>query len=232
MAHKPALEWIAEYWKEPLKALLSLDLAQLRRMAESIRGAHSPAPASKTSFVDLVATQVDAVAAEELKPVVQMIVDLEMTRAEELIAPQEFAEAIVEVCRRDADLKDVLAGRGEAAWESITSILGDMFSNPETLGIVSKGSDIVYQNERNYYRARILTDLRPVFGDSPDAPPKAFVAQHTLKIGYSIRGDFRNFFIALDSSDLDKLKEVVDRALKKDRSLREFMASKAMRVFE
>ncbi len=230
MAHKPALEWIVDYWKEPLKALLSLELAQLRRMAESIRGAHSTA--SKTSFVDLVATQVDAGAAEQLKPVIQMIVDLEMTRAEELIAPQEFAAAIVEVCRRDADLEAGLPDRGEPEWGSITSILGDMFSNPETLGTISKGSDIVYQNERNYYRARILTDLRPVFGDSPDSPPKAFVAQHTLKIGYSIRGEFRNFFIALDSSDLDRLKEVVDRAIRKDRSLREFIASKDMRVFE
>lgn len=230
MARKPSLTWITEYWKEPLKLLLSLDLEHLQAMAESIRGAVDST--SKTLFVESVSARVDASNPERLKPVVRMLVDLEMTRAEDFIAPKMFAEAVVEVGRTDEDLRNELPNHSDSDWDKVVSVVSEFFSCPDTLGAVSKGSDIVFQNERIFYRARILTELRPVFGDSPETPPKAFVVQHTLRIHYSSQSETRSIYFALDSEDLKNLTETLDRAIKKDRTLRSHIQSNNMIIFD
>jgi hypothetical protein len=74
--------------------------------------------------------------------------------------------------------------------------------------------------ERLYCDAKILSDIRPVFGDKPTVRPVGAVVTHTLRIGYHLGGDHREFHIILDVQDLEALKVAVDRAQAKDKTLR------------
>jgi hypothetical protein len=75
------------------------------------------------------------------------------------------------------------------------------------------------EHENTWQSARILTDLRPVFGPTPTDPPVAVVLIHNLRIAYRKGGRLQEFFVAMDSNDLKALQGAVERAVKKESSL-------------
>jgi hypothetical protein len=74
--------------------------------------------------------------------------------------------------------------------------------------------------ERAFCDARILTDLRPIFGGEVDAP-KAMIIVHTLKLSYhdAATGKHEELFVAIDDEDIEKLKRILERAERKAKSL-------------
>jgi hypothetical protein len=85
-----------------------------------------------------------------------------------------------------------------------------------------KGRDLQTEDERTFCRARILTDLRPVFGEDIEEGPKGMVIMHHLKLGFHQDGPNHNdFHLSMDSEDLQTLKSVIERAEAKAKSLRE-----------
>ena len=75
-------------------------------------------------------------------------------------------------------------------------------------------------HENSFCDAKILTDLRPVFGASAEVQPEGIVVTHTLKLEYhDDRGAHRKFYVALNQDDLETLRNVLERADKKANSL-------------
>ena len=64
-----------------------------------------------------------------------------------------------------------------------------------------------------------MTDVRPVFGSDTKAPPAAAVLVHMLDLSYQKDGDIKHLYIAMDSMDIDTLRETLDRAETKAESL-------------
>ena len=46
------------------------------------------------------------------------------------------------------------------------------------------------------------------------------VVVHNLKIAYRTSSEYREFFVALDTLDVQALRDILDRALEKEKSLR------------
>jgi hypothetical protein len=93
----------------------------------------------------------------------------------------------------------------------------------ESLTLAARAFDIVSEHERGFHDARILTDIRPVFGRVASEGPHAavIVASASLKIDFhATTGAIESYFFALDPSDLVRLRVVVDRALDKTKTLR------------
>lgn len=87
--------------------------------------------------------------------------------------------------------------------------------------------------ERQYCCGRILTDVRAAFADDPSVPPTAMTILHTLRIGYfDDSAEHREFYLALDNDDLSKLRELIDRALIKSKTLEALLAKAECRLFE
>jgi hypothetical protein len=96
--------------------------------------------------------------------------------------------------------------------------------NLECLSLAARAYDIVTEYERVFHDARILTDLRPVFGSDTSDGPKAALLISTLKIDFHPPdGSLDSHFFALDHADLLRLRATVDRALSKHQSLREMV---------
>ena len=91
------------------------------------------------------------------------------------------------------------------------------------LTVQAKARDLQLEHAHVFINGRIVTDLRPVFRDGPEEPPSAMVLFHTLKLSYFDRqreGERSTFYIALDESDLIALKDLLDRAENKSKTLR------------
>jgi len=94
--------------------------------------------------------------------------------------------------------------------------------NAEVFGLVAKAHDLVTEDERTFCHARILTDLRPVFGSIVEDGPKAMIVMHTLKLAFHQQGsrdDHGEFYVTLDADDLRSLRKIIDRAEAKAQSL-------------
>lgn len=67
--------------------------------------------------------------------------------------------------------------------------------------------------------ARILTDIRPLFAPDLKAAPTAALVVHTLRISYHQGSELKQFYVAMDSEDIQALKNTLDRAESKAENL-------------
>jgi elongation factor P hydroxylase len=95
-----------------------------------------------------------------------------------------------------------------------------------TLGVASRAAILKREYERKFCTARILTDARPVYVDSPSSPPSAMMIMHNLRITFhDDTGEMREVYIAMDDDDLMTLRGLVDRAEEKTKSLQSVFAT-------
>jgi hypothetical protein len=90
--------------------------------------------------------------------------------------------------------------------------------NIDALRIASKAEALRQDYPCTFYDAKIITDVRPVFAEPEDRPVGAAIT-HTLKIIYHEGTEHKEFFVAMDATDLDKMKGLVHRAVTKATSL-------------
>ncbi len=106
--------------------------------------------------------------------------------------------------------------------------LEELLSLDESLGVTTRALGVMVEHEHVWQSGRILTDLRPVFGADATEAPKAAVLIHNLRIAYRDGAHIKEFFVALDTEDLDQLRRVLERAFDKEASLRQLAAKIAL----
>lgn len=92
------------------------------------------------------------------------------------------------------------------------------------LDTVSKAARVLYDHERVFTGARVLTDVRAVFGADVEKDPVGTVIVEMLRIQYQEHGEEKNFYVAMDPSDLSEFRETLDRADKKTQTLRSVLS--------
>jgi hypothetical protein len=93
----------------------------------------------------------------------------------------------------------------------------------DRFNVFAKAKRLQRDGERLYCDAKILSDIRPVFGAKPTTRPTGAVITHTLKVAYHEGGEHKEFHIVLDAIDLDELVSVILRAYDKDKTLRKLL---------
>jgi hypothetical protein len=126
-------------------------------------------------------------------------------------------------------LKDK-AGWSSTDWSLFRKRLERLF-NIESLSVSAKAVLLQLENERRYHEARVLTDLRPVFGADPSQPPKAAIISHALRLAYHDNSnEIKEFYISLDSIDISEFIQVLVRAQEKEQTLSTFLDAVRLRV--
>lgn len=90
------------------------------------------------------------------------------------------------------------------------------------ISIAAKAMSLLIEQERIFCDARILSDIRPVFGASLDSASAALLT-HTLNINFHQAGDHKEFYVALTTTELQTLKKTIERAEKKSEALKAFV---------
>lgn len=103
----------------------------------------------------------------------------------------------------------------------------------KALATTAGALELLTQHERNYQTARVVTDIRPVFADDVHDRPEGAVIVDTLQLQTWDRGGRAEMLaVAMDETDLRELREVIDRALAKTDTLREFLAEQDIACFQ
>ncbi len=98
--------------------------------------------------------------------------------------------------------------------------------NLRLIRLSAAANDLSFDHENIYRRARILTEIRPIF-DEPAENIEGAVIAHSLRLLYQTTGGPREMTIALDEMDVVQLAEQCDRALRKSDVARRLMIETA-----
>lgn len=102
-----------------------------------------------------------------------------------------------------------------------------------SFNVSARATDLLYEHEHTVHGPmRVLTDIRPIFGADPEGVPEGAVIAHTLKISYHEGRRVREFFVALDSEQVDELIGVLERASLKAGSLKRMLADTPITYIE
>jgi hypothetical protein len=161
-------------------------------------------------FVNEVAPKLAFVSQSE--KVIQALVALNVTRAHSEPPVSDLVNDVLDALEEGK--AGSLGDRRASAQKRLTQLL-----TITRLAITTKAIHLQIDHERLLASVRILTEARPVFGTNVNAPPDAVLITHTLKLSYYQDGKPIDFYVALDSDDILKLKEALERAQTKAVSL-------------
>lgn len=203
---------IPEPIRKTLAQIASLNENQVKELLDSLR---ATAPAVyRADVISSVIQRVQSLPPSAIEEIVEALFGLSVGQFGSEVSMLEFVE----------DVAGVLPESEGEKRELFKQRLKDLL-DAGCLRVGAKAYDLIFEHEHNYLSARVLTDLRPVFGESPDAAPIGAMIVHTLKINYVQASQHQTFFVALDARDIKKLTETLERAKSKASSLKTMLAS-------
>ncbi|NTW88518.1 MAG: hypothetical protein HGB26_05200 [Desulfobulbaceae bacterium] len=114
-------------------------------------------------------------------------------------------------------------------WQEKTPTIKKLLSI-DSIIIAVKALDLSYDYANLFQSAKILTDIRPIFGD--DLEVRASVISFTIRMYYDDLEESKNISIALDEKDIKSLIKTCERALGKAEKAKQFMiASNIKKTF-
>ncbi|MFN0106141.1 MAG: hypothetical protein ACKV2U_29130 [Bryobacteraceae bacterium] len=195
-----------------ITTIKELSAASLGKFVTALEDA--PPVADPRQMAEHIAKQIPALAVERLTAVLRTLYMLYHVRELSGVKPSRFLDDLIDGIRNNSALKVT-----ERDISKLRSIL-EKLMGIDTLSTISKAARLHRDGERLYRSAKILSDIRPIFGRDPSVRPVGAVLTHTLKVGYHEGSEHREFHLILDSDDLAALDEVVRRAQTKDKTLR------------
>ena len=130
----------------------------------------------------------------------------------------EFVDGISSAARRQIRLDDETQKINK---EQLASNLVKLLRHDDSLGVTAKALNVMIDHEHIFRSSRIMSDFRPVFGNTVESKPIAATIVHMMRIDHSNQtGRSDSITIAMDANDLRELQRMLDRAVKKEASLR------------
>lgn len=191
--------------------------------AEDLREALGQAPStlSPRKLLDAVSGEANSVPPADLPNVLETLRSLYSLRAQLDLTAAECARSISEAIETGDYDELTFNTKSRLEFENSLERLLDV----DSLAREAKALDLVTEHQNVFHAARVITDIRPVFGPDVSVRPEAAVILHELKITYHQGDDLLEFFVSLDGPELDALGEVLDRAKEKEKSIGEILRS-------
>jgi len=135
-------------------------------------------------------------------------------------SPDDYIQEVVIDSITDLDIELELN-------EHIKNNLKQILEMEDSLGVISKVTSLIKENPNNFANTRIITDLRHIYYNDPTRKPHYSLIKHTLTMYYlDIDNQFKEKFFTLDFDDLLTLRRIVDRAIEKEKSIKELCDQK------
>jgi hypothetical protein len=141
--------------------------------------------------------------------------ELYRVREHEHMTVEEFAEEVINAMNDSARADLSVSDEEHRVFKQ--RLVRLMSVKP--FGIEAKATDLGKDFEHLYCQSRVLTDLRPVFGDDVTDGPIQMLITHTVRIGYHDYGDHKEIYVALSDEHVQRLIDQLLRAQNKGRLL-------------
>lgn len=208
---------IPERYQNGLVAILALDDDALEKLISVLQNA--PLKMFPPSLSQSIAPNLEDIPVGVLNDIVETLLSLYFTKQHHETPPDSMSEDVTNAVQ-ESDLKEFRLSTEDR--EVFKNRLIRLLSI-ERLETLSKGLVVLRTSENVFHDARIITEIRPIFGSNPEIAPTAAVILHMLNVTYHREGEMKEFYMALDPDDLDMLRDVIDRAELKAESLRSLL---------
>lgn len=213
-------------YREVLIGIASLSSAAVKELESALRNS-GPALSSREEAFSL-ASKLKVMSEDEGMTLIEALLPLYMLKGSSTKSTEEFVDDIISSLkvgtgtekRLTQKLATPLAGR-------LTKLLG-----LEKIDLSAKAMSVQLEQQRSLTSARILTDIRPIFGSDASKPLAGTVLVHNLKIEYVESGEEKEFFVALDKRDIQLLIDVLTRAQQKESNIKQFLAKSNLNCIE
>lgn len=200
-----------------LKKLVELDDESVRELILAL-GEVSPV-LSSIGLSSKVASKVDTIPRSDVDDIVAVLLPLYLLRERHEVSTPAMAEDVCQALDRSDEEELRLLGEER---EHFKSRLIE-FLDVDSVRVGAKGLEMLFENQRSFLDARIVTEVRPIFGSDPEEAPAGALIVHMLKIVYREEGQDKELFVALDTTDVGVLRNALDRADAKAESLKNFL---------
>ena len=224
---------IPERYRAGVSAIRSLDEQSVQAIKTALDGtgrqeSDDPGAVQSTSgnMAITAVTSVSSVKPAEFKLIGEAIAALYGVKSSRDVSTEAFAEEICDALESipEENLRLPQTERAQFKEKLLALLSADVF------GLVTKIRELTIEHERTFCHARIVTDLRPVFGSSVEDGPRAMLVEHILRLAYHQGSEKpQDFYVALDADDLRTLRQIIDRAEAKAKTLKS--AVKDIRLF-
>ena len=205
---------IPERYRPGLSVLANLTVTEF----QALRASATNAPATFGSYHDLagwISDGVKSVNSGEITKLVESLASLHRLLSRPGATPSKLASDVMAAV---SDIQGFKIPEGVDLTARLSALLELGCFNI----VAIKAKELQTLCERTLCETRVLTDIRPVFGESGANAPTAMIVIHTLKLGYhdSGTGRHKEFYVAMDASDIAELRKALDRATEKAQSLK------------
>jgi hypothetical protein len=151
----------------------------------------------------------------EIDGLLRALHSLSIIRSSSEVPPREFIQ----------DVKDAFSEMSPKTPKNDLDRFADrvqILLETDHFAVAGKASSLILSDEKVYCKARIVTDLRPIFHDDFQDGPEMMIVVHSLKLTFH-QGtrDHQIFHLAMDANDITELRKVLDRAESKAKLLKE-----------
>jgi hypothetical protein len=168
------------------------------------------------NLVESVSQQLkDALTSSDVEDMMDALLALYGVRDSLGIETSEFIKNLEEAVLESESFPDISKNNLQISKPLIMELL-DL---DEPLSIASKAFNVLLDHERIFLGSKILTDIRPIFSNRKVESPVSAVIVHMLKVDYREGSERKEFFVALDTSDINKLENVLRRAKLKEKAI-------------
>jgi len=174
---------------------------------------------SSDVFSRHVASQAKTIDESIIKSIIGELFPMDVIRDSLDFTGEQFSQLFCDAAAK-VNSKDFPFNETDAA--TLRSRLSRIFDLRKSLSITTKALDVLTEEERIFLGARILTDIRPIFNEAGNLIEAAVIVHH-LKIHFGENDDETDFYVALDTSDIQALRDVLDRADEKAKQLQSLL---------
>ncbi len=151
-------------------------------------------------------------------------------RSNRKLENNEAIEQIIGSCIEDESLIELF---NEVSIVLFRERLLAILESENSLSLGFKILNVARDQERLFLESRILTDIRTIFrSDSDISVPLGATITQMLKIEYFELNQRKEFFVALEPTDIEQLSDQIDRAKQKANSLESMLKNASIEYLD
>ena len=205
---------IPQQYQTGLAKLRMLSEDSVQELITALKDA--PLTVSTDSLLSELRSRVSTIAPNDIGAIVPAILSLYSLQDQLDSSTPDVAESIVRAMEESEVGDPEFTGQEhDLLRDRLVALL-----SLDSLDVAGKASNLLFEHEHPLREARIITDIRPVFGTNPEEPPTGAIIVHMLKLGYYNGSVYKDLFVALDANDVRLLQDLLARADSKAEALK------------
>lgn len=212
--------------KSSLRKIISLNEEDAVKLIQIFNEA--PVILNVRAFNQNILSKIDFLDDKDAKNLVNTIGSLYQVRLDLDLSIDEFVDEIVEVMNESGDdFRELLDNDIEKFRERFSKLL-----NVNALSLRTKTASLIVDHQIVYKSAKIISDIRPVFGDDIEQSPVGASLVHNLKVEYVENDELKYIHFALDDKDIGSLITLFKRTQSKSETLKMFIKSSGLENYD